>query len=212
MDFETIMPSIPMFNNTHSYQQIPTQYSLHIQSIPFDQSDWEISMIHKQFLADHRTCKDPRIAFIQQLLIDVDLNSNGSILVYNKSFEESRLKEIAKAYPEYASDIQFVINRLIDLALPFQRKYYYTHEMNGSYSIKKVLPAMVPSLSTAYHQSNISEGLTASNTFMELILNNEMGIYKDDTIQQKRQDLLDYCKLDTWAMVKILEKLLQLTQ
>jgi hypothetical protein len=84
--------------------------------------------------------------------------------------------------------------------IPFRERWYYVPEMRGSYSIKQVLPALVPELS--YKDLEISEGGTASNTFAEMV----MGTFKGD-IQKTRKDLLDYCKLDTYAMVKILEKL-----
>jgi len=84
--------------------------------------------------------------------------------------------------------------------LPFQKRWYYTPAMQGSYSIKKVLPAMVPELS--YDDLNIKEGTTASNTFAAML----MGEFEGD-VAQTRIDLLEYCKLDTFAMVEILKKL-----
>jgi hypothetical protein len=86
--------------------------------------------------------------------------------------------------------------------IPFQQKLYYTPEMRGSYSIKYVLPALVPELS--YDDLPIKEGGTASNTFLSMV----NGLFKGD-VKETRKQLLEYCKLDTFAMVKILEKLLQ---
>ena len=86
--------------------------------------------------------------------------------------------------------------------IPFQQKWYYTPEMRGSYSIKYVLPALVPELS--YNDLPIKEGATASNTFLSMV--NET--FEGDEEETRRQ-LLEYCELDTYAMVKILEKLLQ---
>ena len=84
--------------------------------------------------------------------------------------------------------------------IPFQKRWYYKPEMQGSYSIKKVLPALVPSLS--YKDLNIQEGGTASSTFSQMA----QGIFNGE-VEQTRKDLLEYCKLDTLAMVKILEVL-----
>jgi hypothetical protein len=99
-----------------------------------------------------------------------------------------------------AKEIQQIIDRLKDLMIPFRERWYYTPEMQGSYSIKKVLPALVPELS--YKDLNIQEGGTASNTFSQMI----QGTFEGD-IEQTRKDLLAYCELDTLAMVKILEVL-----
>ena len=85
---------------------------------------------------------------------------------------------------------------------PFQQKWYYTPEMKGSYSIKLVLPALVPELS--YDDLSIKEGGTASNTFLSMV----NGTFEGD-VKETRRQLLQYCELDTYAMVKILEKLLK---
>ena len=84
--------------------------------------------------------------------------------------------------------------------MPFQQKWYYTPEMRGSYSIKSVLPALVPELS--YNDLEIKEGGAASNTFLSMV----NGTFEGD-VEDKRRQLLEYCKLDTYAMVKILETL-----
>jgi len=93
-----------------------------------------------------------------------------------------------------------IVNRLKDLMIPFQQKWYYTPEMRGSYSIKYVLPALVPELS--YDDLDIKEGGTASNTFLSMV--NET--FEGDA-QKTRRQLLEYCELDTYAMVRILDKL-----
>ena len=80
----------------------------------------------------------------------------GDVLVYNKTFEITRLNEIARDFPEYADEIEKLISRIKDLMIPFQKKYYYAPEMKGSYSIKAVLPALVPELS--YDNLEINEG------------------------------------------------------
>ena len=186
MDFETFMPAIPMFNGSKPYQQIPFQYSLHYIR------DNGSTLEHFEFLAD--ATGDPRIPFITKLLNDT--RNDGIILVYNKSFEISRLKEIAQDFPEFSLEIEKRINRIADLMIPFQKRYYYTPEMKGSYSIKYVLPALVRGLS--YDNLEIKEGGTASSVFESLY-------YETDLFRcvEIRKDLLEYCKMDTLAMVEI---------
>ena len=193
MDFETFMPAIPMFNGTRPYQQIPFQYSLHYQKTPGGKVE------HDEFLADAEG--DPRELFIKKLLKDT--REPGIILVYNKAFEITRMKELAADFPKYTKEIEAKIERIIDLMLPFQKKYYYTPEMLGSYSIKLVLPALVPELS--YEGMEIANGGTASAAFESLY-------YEEDAfrIKEIRENLLKYCGMDTLAMVEILNVLQRL--
>lgn len=190
LDFETFATAVPILDGSKPYQQLVFQYSLHIEH-----KDGRIE--HKAYLAQTNST-DPRTALIQQLLSDCD--KNGDILVYNIGFERSKLQDLMKFSPPNASDIQRLIDRLKDLMLPFKKQLYYTPEMQGSYSIKAVLPAMVPALS--YRDLNVKEGGTASNIFAQMML----GKFSGD-VEQARKDLLTYCQLDTWAMVKILEVL-----
>ncbi len=157
-------------------------------------------LIHKEYLAETNGI-DPRINFIEQLI--ADCGNKGDILVYNIGFERGKLNELAEVFPQYSLSIEKITERMKDLMLPFQKRWYYTPQMKGSYSIKKVLPALVPELS--YDNLNISEGGTASNTFAAMVSGNFEG-----NIEQTRKDLLAYCKLDTFAMVKILERLMQI--
>lgn len=190
MDFETFQPAVPMFDNSKPYMQIPFQYSLHYKK------NKNSKIEHFEFLAE--TGNDPRIKFIENLLRDT--KSEGDILTYNKSFETLRLKEIAEAFPKYKKEIEERISRVKDLMLPFQKKYYYTYKMQGSYSIKYVLPALIPELS--YENLEINEGGLASVAFESLYFETDLI-----RIAEIRHNLLEYCKLDTFAMVKLLEKL-----
>ncbi len=190
LDFETFQPPIPLFDNSKPFQQIVFQYSLHILDKPNGE------LIHKEFLAD--ATGDPRIAFIEQLV--EDLESAGDIIVYNKGFEEARLREIARDFPQYSNRIEPLFQRVVDLMIPFSKKNYYLPEMQGSYSIKKVLPALVTRFS--YDELNIGDGMTASRSFESLYNENDASVVK-----QVRKDLLAYCELDTLAMVEILKVL-----
>jgi hypothetical protein len=190
MDFETIMPAIPMYDENRPYQQIPFQYSLHLQKKKNGVPE------HFEFLATPPD--DPRPAFIKSLLNN--LGDRGTILVYNKTFENCRLNEIARDFPEFSLLIEYVQERMIDLMVPFRRKHLYTPEMNGRYSLKAVLPALIPDLS--YNDLEIQEGGTASLTFESLYHDTD-----PESIRQKRENLLEYCKLDTLSMLKLLEKM-----
>ena len=138
------------------------------------------------------------IKFIENLLRDT--KGEGDILTYNKSFEVLRLKEIAEVFPKYKKEIEERINRVKDLMIPFQKKYYYTHKMQGSYSIKYVLPALIPELS--YKNLQINEGGLASVAFESLYYETDLM-----RIADIRKNLLEYCKMDTFAMVKVIRKI-----
>ena len=153
---------------------------------------------HLEYLAEANPDIDPREGFVKQLI--QDCGTVGDILVYNIGFEKGKLNDLIDLYPHYENEISSIIARLKDLMIPFQKKWYYTPAMKGSYSIKAVLPALVPELS--YQDLEISEGGTASNTFYQMVT----GEFHGD-IEQTRKDLLEYCKMDTYAMFKILEKL-----
>ncbi len=190
MDFESFQSAVPMFDNSKPYQQIPFQYSLHYKK------NIKSKIEHFEFLAD--ADGDPRKSFIEKLLNDT--KETGDILTYNKSFETLRLKEISEVFPKYKNEIDKRINRIKDLMLPFQKKYYYTNDMKGSYSIKNVLPSLIPDLS--YEELEINEGNLASIAFENLFYETDMI-----KVNETRNNLLEYCKLDTYAMVRILEKL-----
>jgi hypothetical protein len=190
MDFESMQPAVPLFDNSNPYQQVSTQYSMH------QQKDKNSGYEHFEFLAETNG-KDPREPFIKSLIKDCGVK--GSIIVYSH-FEKTMLNRLAKDFPKYAKALNAIVGRLVDLASPFQKKWYYTREMQGSYSIKSVLPALVPELS--YSDLPINNGTDAKNIFGAMFA----GTYKGD-VQKARGDLLEYCKLDTWAMVRIYEKL-----
>ena len=192
IDFETFQPAVPLFNQSKPYQQIPFQYSLHYLE------HQNAELLHHEFLAQADFTIDPRIGFIEKLISD--LESTGDILVFNIAFERTRLEEIGRDFPKYSDDIQKIILRMKDLMIPFQKRLYYTPEMRGSYSIKKVLPALVPELS--YKGLEIAGGGQASSSFESLYSETDI-----DRINSVRNNLLKYCGLDTYAMVKILEVL-----
>lgn len=191
LDFETMTSAVPIYDNSRPYQQLVFQYSLHIQT---EKGELE----HREFLAEPSPEIDPRISFVKQLINDC--GTTGDILVYNIGFERGKLNDLIKIFPVYTYEITNIIGRLKDLMIPFQKKWYYTPAMKGSYSIKYVLPALVPELS--YQDLEIKEGGTASSIFTQMVNGEFQG-----NVDKTKIDLLEYCKLDTFAMVKILEKL-----
>lgn len=192
LDFETIMPAIPMFDESRPYQQIPFQYSLHSQ----ETKDSEIK--HDYFLAENNLNLDPRKALIEQMIAQTK-NAN-TIFVYYAPFERGRINEMIKDFPEHTKELESIKERLVDLIIPFKQKFYRTATMEGSSSIKKVLPALCPELS--YKELEIGNGMAASNAFLDLYYCEDKNL-----IEKTRENLLKYCHLDTLAMVKIFEVL-----
>jgi hypothetical protein len=187
-DFETIMPAIPDFDESRPFQQIPFQYSLHIKRTK------EVGLEHFEFLGDG--VSDPRENLIQSLIDK--LEEKGSIITWNKTFECTVLKGLARDFPKYQNAINSILDRVVDLMVPF-KKWYDHPEFYGSYSLKVVLPVMVPDLS--YESLEIKEGGTASGVYYQLRDQTE------DIQSKQRVHLLEYCKLDTLAMVRLLEQL-----
>ena len=186
LDFESFQPAVPLFDRSRPYQQIPFQYSLHILEEDYAEPS------HHGFLAE--AGEDPRPAFAESLISE--LHGDGDIVVYNRAFEKRILQDIARDFPEYGRALERLISRMKDLMEPFRQKLIYLPEMNGSYSIKHVLPALVPGY--GYSGLPIADGGSASLAYESLS-------EKEDTaaIAETRQQLLEYCSMDTMAMVKI---------
>ncbi|MGD0264466.1 MAG: DUF2779 domain-containing protein [Candidatus Methylomirabilota bacterium] len=184
LDFETFMPAIPRYPNTRPYQTIPFQWSNYVIG-----SDGQ--MRHEEYLCTER--KDPREEFLRTLLASV--GSEGTICVYS-GYEARILKELADAFPRFQSDIDQAIERFWDL-LSVIRGHYYHPEFWGSFSIKSVLPAVVPSL--GYDDLEIQEGTMASLQYYRMIFE-----VSDETERTRlRTALLKYCERDTQAMVAL---------
>lgn len=197
-DFETIFPALPILNGTRPFQQVPFQYSLHIIK------ELGADYLHKEFLANPEDFDgvsiDPRKKLIDQMRID--FGSIGSIVAYNETFEISRLKELAIAFPEDTTFIEGIMSRFVDLLIPFRNAWYYHPDMGGSASIKAVLPAIAPKFS--YSDLEISNGGDASNVFLNMITDKFIG---DES--NVRQSLKKYCERDTLGMVIIWEELVK---
>jgi hypothetical protein len=192
LDFETIMPGVPMFNGCRPYGQVPFQFSLHVQQAP----DGEAS--HIDFLAD--ASGDPRPHFL--LALKKCLGQEGSIVAYNSSFERSRMKELGEIWPEDAEWLEAIQFRCVeaDLLKPFRDFSAYHPDQRGSASIKAVLPAFTE---LGYGDLEYKEGGTASNQFLRLL----KGTVPEPEIAALRQNLSLYCERDTWAMVTLVKRL-----
>ena len=198
LDFETMQPVIPLFPGTKPYQQIPFQYSLHyIKSAGGP-------LLHKEFLAE--SGENPLRAIAEALCRDIPMNV--CVTAYNKSFECSRIKELAGMFPDLSEHLLNIKENIKDLLDPFQAGHYYNRAMGGSFSIKSVLPAIFPDdPELNYHNlEGVHNGSEAMTIFPRI---------KDMPAEEQkkaRHNLLKYCELDTYAMVKVWGELVRVLE
>jgi hypothetical protein len=192
LDFETISLAVPIWKGTRPYQQITFQFSLH-------RVDEDGTIHHSEFL--DLSGDDPREAFIKAII--EDCGSFGPIYVYNSAFENTRIKELAEAYPSYTDKLHALLPRVVDL-LPVARNYYYHPDQKGSWSIKAILPTICPELQYS-DLEGVQAGSEAGIAYLEAIEPKTPA----DRKEELRQQMLEYCKLDTLATVKIWEFFLE---
>jgi hypothetical protein len=190
MDFETVNPAIPRFAGMRPFDQIPFQWSVHVEREPSAVPE------HYEFLATDAS--DPRCEFIGSLCSA--LGKCGSIVVYNEAFESQRLADLAAWFPKFARQIKLIQRRLWDL-LPVIRNRVYHPGFAGSYSLKAVLPALVPEMT--YDGMDVANGMDAGLAWESLVQGNLDGVERD----RVEKALLDYCRQDTLALVRLVEKL-----
>jgi hypothetical protein len=190
LDFETFQSPIPPWDGLRPWGHVPFQYSLHVQQTPGAEP------VHSGFLAEAGV--DPRKAFIESLLPATE--GSGSIVAYHMIFERGVMAALAEQFPEHADALAQRIERLVDLRDPFGKQWVYLPAMGGSTSLKAVLPALVPELT--YDALEIHNGAQAMSVFLELADQKGSAAY-----EAQRKDLWEYCKLDTLAMVRILDVL-----
>lgn len=199
LDFETMQQTIPDIVGTRPYQQIPFQYSLHY--IEKEGGDLK----HKAFLAE--SGKNPLRDVAERLCQDIP--ENVCTIAYNKSFECTRIKELAEMFPNLSKHLLNIKEHIVDLLLPFQQGNYYVKEMGGSFSIKSVLPALFPNdPSLNYH--NLDERVQNGGDAMDIFP--KIKDMPPEEQEATRNALLEYCKLDTLAMVKVWERLLEVVR
>lgn len=188
LDYETMSAVVPYFDGHRPYQQVPSQYSLHILDSP------DAELRQKEYL--HRENTDPSLPIAQHLVDDI--GTSGSIITWNAGFEKSCNVTLGKLNPEFADAMEAINERIVDLMIPFKPKngWYSDPRFEGSASIKYVLPVVVPALS--YKELDIQNGGSAQTLWMQAVL--------DGTREDKEKildDLIKYCGLDTLAMVEI---------
>lgn len=188
MDFETLSPPIPRFSGMRPYDPVPFQWSIHVRRSPGS------GLEHHAFLAEDE--RDPRLPFLTSLL-EV-LGQEGHVIVYNRGFESQRLAEMARWLPEYAGLIPQVQVRLWDL-LDVVRKNVYHPRFMGSFSLKRVLPALIPDMT--YDGMEVSEGEEAGLAWEKMV----RGQASEEERKRLRKALLEYCSQDTFAMVRLLD-------
>jgi hypothetical protein len=196
LDFETLAPAIPLFDNSKPFQQIPFQFSLHIQ----ESSGKEPK--HISFLAEGNI--DPRPELLA--LLKTHLGTQGSIVIYYAPFEKSKLNNAVEVYSEYQSWNTAIQQRIVDLVIPFKDFSYYHPSQEGSASIKSVLPALTEK---GYEGMEIADGGTASREYLRVTFDQNVS---DDEKNKVRKQLETYCGLDTMAMVRIVDKLIELSK
>ena len=191
LDFETFQQAVPEFVGLSPYEQIPFQFSIH-------KDDGKGNLEHFEFLVE--VGADPRYELALNLIKFIP--QDACVLAYNMSFEKRVIRRLAEIYPQISNELMAIHSNIKDLMAPFVSKSYYHPKMRGSYSIKYVLPSLVPEFESAYNDLNlIHHGGEAMQAYeaMAYMPAKERDAYK--------KALLAYCKLDTLAMVKVLEKL-----
>ena len=196
LDFETFQQSIPLYDGISPYEQIPFQYSIHYIEKDGDE------LKHIEYLAEPDV--DPRRDLAEHLVKDIP--SNACVIAYNMKFEKMVIKKLSTLFSDLSDDLMNIYNNIYDIMIPFKNRDYYNREMQGSFSIKYVLPALFPNdPSLDYHNlEQVHNGSEASNTYSML------GTYSKEEQEKIRKNMLKYCELDTYAMVKIYNKLKQL--
>jgi hypothetical protein len=191
LDYETFPSAIPVFDGCFPFQQVPFQYSLHTLHEPGGE------YVHTEFL--HTENSNPMQALAEQLRNDI--GNTGSVIVWNKKFEGMCNSDLANAIPELSEFLHGITNRFFDLMEPFSKQLYVHKDFKGSSSIKAVLPVLAAELN--YKDLNISNGGMACSSWGQMVFD------KHNNKEQIATDLLEYCKLDTWAMVRIWEELMK---
>jgi hypothetical protein len=152
--------------------------------------------LHFEYLAS--TEEDPRRELAEKLLGEIP--EGACVIAYNIAFEKRVLRELGESFPGLRKRLHAVEEGMIDLMEPFRRREIYHWKMNGSYSLKSVLPALVPDIS--YEGLTIRDGAMASNAYFAL------GEIRDPAgLARLRSALLEYCRQDTSGLVRLVEKM-----
>jgi hypothetical protein len=192
LDYETFAYAVPLQKGHRPFQQMLFQYSLHVVEAPDEEAG------HFEYLLSSK--QEP----VSQLLASLKSHlhpTEGTVLVWNKGFEQSRNKECASLFPDYAEFLFSVNDRVYDLMDIFKKEYYLHPAFKGKTSLKRVLPVLCPELS--YQTLPIQNGTEANIKWHHWT----DGAFQEEEHEFIRKALLEYCKLDTWAMVRIWQEL-----
>ena len=182
LDFETIAFPVPRWIGTRPYQQVPFQFSVHVEKS-------DSTIIHREFLSldgadPRRACADALIAAIP---------ANATVIAYNAPFEKGVLRDLAALFPDLKAALLDMAQQTVDL-LPVTRNNWYHRDQRGSWSIKAVLPTMT---SLDYNSLDVKDGTAAQQAYLDAI--------RPETSDEQRslisQGLKAYCAQDTWAML-----------
>lgn len=190
LDYETLNPAIPMFEDSSPYNQIPFQFSLHIQ----EEKGGELK--HIGFL--HKDKTDPRRELAEYLV--KNCGKKGSVIVYNESFEKSRNSELAELFPDLRDDLLAINKRAVDLLIPFRQRALYSPKQQSSASIKAVLPAFTD---LSYEKMEVKNGGEAMDRYLAFM----KGLLTEEEEKTLFDGLEKYCTQDTYAMVLLVDVL-----
>lgn len=193
LDYETLSSVVPYFDGLGPYKQLPFQYSLHVLDKP------ESEVKHFEYL--HCENSNPVKPLTESLKSQI--GTKGTVLVWFEGFEKSCNELMGAVAPEYEEFYQNINDRVVDLMIPFSTGSYVHKDFFGSASIKKVLPVLIPELS--HKDLDIHAGSAAQRLWMEAVLDGKRPDEKDKILN----DLKKYCKLDTYAMVRIYQHLIE---
>ena len=199
LDFESFQPPLPLRKGEWPYIQSVFQFSIHIQKEPFvcDKDLDNVSFIANDF-------KDHREELIQEMIKTIDLDNGGTVLVYNKSFEYTRIEEMIAMFPKYEKPLKKIQAHMYDLMDVLKKGEnsvnYYHPDLNGSYSIKKLLPIYT---NLSYSDLEVKNGIDAQLAYAKF------KYLPQEDIDELRKNLIIYCKQDTYSMVEILDGLIK---
>jgi hypothetical protein len=195
LDFETISRAVPVWPGMAPWEQAAAQFSYH-------EARGDGTYSHVGYLAEGP--HDARPGLARAML---EASADAERVVMYTPFERTRIRSLQQAVPDLAADLKMLEAKLIDLH-PVIRDHVYHPDFLGSFSLKYVLHPLVPELT--YSDLVIVDGLVASVEIARLLfVAHKIPPAERDRV---RQDLLNYCERDTWAMVKLLERLRELVR
>lgn len=189
LDFETIAFALPRWLGTKPWEQVPFQFSAHIE-------DRTGHITHREFLSldgqdPRRTCAEALVAQIPE---------DGTIIAYNAAFERTCILRLAERFSDLAEDLKAIAARIVDL-LPVTREHWYHRDQGGSWSIKAVLPTIRNS--GDYAALDVADGSAAQLAYLEAI----SPVTTEARVAEIAQSLRTYCAKDTFAMVEVVRHL-----